>query len=157
MKEKLDRYLANEFWLDKFSKASAINCGFYGSNHRAVKIMLNHSKWVPKVVKNKKFIFENKWLLEDNFVAEAKKCWEQAGNSNNLPVKLRECSIRLQEWATTEAGNSKKKIQKVMKEIEEIQDKDSITGEEEVLCSKEKELEKLLFQEDLYWQQRAKK
>lgn len=61
IKEKLDRFLANRAWKIKFPKASATNLGFYGSDHRAIKIKLNHKIWVRKnVVTIKKFVFENK-------------------------------------------------------------------------------------------------
>lgn len=54
-------------------RACVKNCGFYGSDHRAVKISLNHTKWIKKSLPKKEFMFENKWFLEENFVEKAKQ------------------------------------------------------------------------------------
>lgn len=53
IKQKLDRFLANSNWFDQFPKTLATNCGFFGSDHRAVKISLNHSRWMQKELNGK--------------------------------------------------------------------------------------------------------
>lgn len=73
IKEKLDRFLANDHWRQLFPKAFALNCGYYRSDHKAVKLTLNHSKWVQKGPLKKSFVFENKWILKDSFCSKAKE------------------------------------------------------------------------------------
>lgn len=156
VKEKLDHFLVNFPWCESFPNAEALNCGFFGSDHRAVKLSLNLTMWVKKNVPNKNFIFENKWLLENNFEQKARqlhlvKC------ENNLPKKLERCRILLKEWAKKEVGNSKKRIEALSTEIELLHEYEDNLKINEIIADKEKELEKLLTQEEVYWQQRAKK
>lgn len=49
----MDRFLAKDYWLDFFPKAYAFNYGFFDSDHRVVKMILNHRKWVKKGVRVK--------------------------------------------------------------------------------------------------------
>lgn len=68
IKERLDRFLVNANWSNLFPNVLATNSSFYGSDHRVVKIKLNHQIWVRKERNSsKKFAFENKWKLEENF------------------------------------------------------------------------------------------
>lgn len=138
-------------------RACATNYGFYGSDHRAVKLTLNHVKWIKKSTPKKQFIFESKWLLEDKFTEKVKQSWENTKNARSLPEKLKECDDSLQNWASQEVGNTNKKIKMLMQELEKLQDEDWIEGEENLITKKEKELERLINQEEIYWQQRAKK
>lgn len=68
IKQKPDRFLVNKEWMNMFPRALSNNSGFYGSDHRAIKLSLNHRIWVAKdKVLKKYFIFENKWSLEEDF------------------------------------------------------------------------------------------
>lgn len=88
IKEKLDRFLANNNWCATFPNVFVRNCGFYGSDHRAIKIFLNHCKWVPKLKPTKQFAFENKWLLEDDFVPKAADWWRRTSEAPDLQARL---------------------------------------------------------------------
>lgn len=73
-----------------------MNCGYFGSDHRAIKLTLNVKRWVVKSNKaDKPFVFENKWLIEDSFQRETKRIWEEARNKDTLPSKLNYCGERL--------------------------------------------------------------
>lgn len=60
IKQKLDRFLVNTHWQTLFPRVISNNCGFFGSDHRAVKFSLNLRRWVAKGLKNNQFVFENK-------------------------------------------------------------------------------------------------
>lgn len=155
--EKLDRFLASDGWLNLFPKAVAYNCGFYGSDHRAAKITLNHSKWVQKSPVKKQFVFENKWIIQDGFIQKAKECWDRMADAKSLQEKLQGCSKLLEQWAEKEVGNTNMKIKALVKEINDLQANDEGILEEHLINGKERELEKLLLQEEHYWQQRSRK
>lgn len=110
IKQKLDRFLASKHWKDLIPQAIAKNCGFYGSDHRAVKLTLNHKKWVKKEPCYKPFTFENKWLLEDSFPDHAKNSWQQTNNKDNLLEKLKHCSSLIQSWAKGTVCNTGRKL-----------------------------------------------
>lgn len=110
IKERLDRFVANKAWMNLFPRALSTNCGFYSSDHRAVKLNLNFRKWVPKKTSRKPFVFENKWTLEEDFTDNARTCWEAANKERSLPEKLRKCGELVSEWGERKVGNTKKKI-----------------------------------------------
>lgn len=118
---------------------------------------LNHSVWIRKSSPKQQFVFENKWLLEDNFTKKAKESWWQTNTINSLPDRLEACGKHFVEWARQEVGNSKRNIEKLVKELDTLQSYDDCADDEELICNKERELEKLLLQGEIYWQQRAKK
>lgn len=84
IREKLDRFMANERWSLLFPKACARNCGFYGSDHRVIKLLLNVCKWIPKSPPKNQFMFENKWLLKDGFMPKAIESWKQTSSLETL-------------------------------------------------------------------------
>lgn len=48
------------------------------------------------------FIFENKWIIEDNFLDKAKQFWNSIVESDSLPKKLENCGKLLSNWAKHE-------------------------------------------------------
>lgn len=157
MKERLDRFLANLSWSNLFLRAKAINSAFFGSDHRAVKVQLNLQKWVRKTPTTKRFMFENKWLVEEDFSKVASKAWEQSKNANDLPDGLETCGKIISNQANTEVGNTKRKIEQLSREIEEEYLNEENEGPTETITNKERLLEKLMTQEELHWHQRSKK
>ncbi|KAL8473801.1 hypothetical protein ACS0TY_030599 [Phlomoides rotata] len=84
VQEKLDRFLANKSWLESFPDVKVYNMGFFGSDHRAIKLSLNHKRWSIKKINKLPFVFENKWTVEDNFYSAALKAWDQATHEAHL-------------------------------------------------------------------------
>lgn len=120
IKEKLDRFLANPSWMNLCPKAIAVNSGFFGSDHKCVKLQFNLQKWVRKDKPPKAFTFESKLLVEDDFLNVAKYSWNQAKDLIDLPSKLKQCGTLLLNWADKEVGNTKKRIDRLAKEIEAL-------------------------------------
>lgn len=156
VKERLDRFVVNQQWRKVFPYARAMNCGYFGSDHRAIKLTLNYKRWVVKKEAANSFMFENKWVLEDSFQEKAEKCWEKAKARHSLPDKLKICGELLQEWAEKDVGHTGKKIKRLSKEIEEFLSNEDNDEEDETIINKQVQLEKLLLQEEIHWQQRSK-
>lgn len=156
VKERLDRFLANDEWRKVFPNAKAMNCGYFGSEHRAIKLMLNHRKWMVKKNMEKLFVFENKWLLENSFQEVARKCWEEAKIKGTLPNRLAYCGELLQRWAINKVGNTKNKINTLVKEIDTFLLDEENDENEENIINKQRQLVKLFSQEEVYWQQRSR-
>ncbi|KAL8548727.1 hypothetical protein ACS0TY_007839 [Phlomoides rotata] len=73
--EKLDRFVANEAWLQLFPVAKASNLGFYGSDHMAIKVQLNFACETTVNMDQKRFFSENKWMMEEGFSQAVKDAW----------------------------------------------------------------------------------
>lgn len=152
--EWLDRFIANKSWKDLFPRAEATNCGFFGSDHRAVKLLLNFKQWRPKNPAKKGFMFENKWMMEEGFLAVVGQGWNEANRMETFPEKLDLCGNRINKWVSAKVGNTNQKIKQVLNEIDRLKGEE---GNGDDVKTLEKEAEKLMLQEEMYWHQRAKK
>lgn len=82
--------------------------------------------------------------------------WEQTKGRDNFQDKLHLCGELISKWAEDEIGNTRKKIQQLSEEIDNLQEADdNLPGEEDIKL-KERHLEKLLLQEEMHWHQRSK-
>lgn len=63
----------------------------------------------------------------------------------DLRAKLQQCGKLLDNWAEKEVGNTKIKIQNLLKEIDLIQSNEDITNDDFLVLEKQRELEKLLL------------
>lgn len=81
----------------------------------------------------------------------AKECWSRAAIAFELPDKLKNCGKALSEWAKEKVGNTKQKIKKLVKEINEAQLEEDFEENYDCVHDKERELQRLLLQEEHYW------
>lgn len=137
IKQRLDRFLANAHWKNLFPNAVSHNCGFFGSDHRVVKLNLNLKKWIVKTPQNKPFIFENKWTAEEDYRDQIQKAWENSVNTHSLPEKLMKCGQLVKQWADLKVGNTQEKIEKLRRETDSLHNSDASNEETKYL---EKEL-----------------
>lgn len=102
-------------------------------------------------------MFENKWLLEKKFLEAASRSWEQTKEIESLQDKLQHCGNLLLHWSNSEVGNTTHKIKLLSAEIDRLYSIEESTDYDVDISLKEKELEKLLTQEKIHWQQRSRK
>lgn len=67
IKERLDRFVANTEWINTFSSFEVKNLNFYGSDHRPIQITTKQADRSTIQSVQRRFMFEHKWLMEDNF------------------------------------------------------------------------------------------
>ncbi|KAL2898810.1 Mesocentin [Bienertia sinuspersici] len=104
-KERLDRVLMNEAWLDKYPS--------YGSDHFPIILHVIQGKNDPLDASNKPFKFEASWLHDDNFDSVVEETWSEARYSNGGEWNDWVCKggVLLQNWD----GNVYKKVPKCIK------------------------------------------
>lgn len=72
---RLDRFLCNTDWQMVFPSAEVVNLDFYGSYHRPISLSLT----LPPILNfkryPKRFTFEHKWLMEDDFADFVQYSW----------------------------------------------------------------------------------
>lgn len=81
------------------------------TDHRLILLRLSketHHIWTKN---SKRFTFEHKWLLEEDFSDFFKKSWEKMNGIGSLSEKLSQCSKVLRGWAGTRFNQLGKKIQ----------------------------------------------
>lgn len=82
-----------------FPTAEVENMDFFGSDHRPVYIYLRKSCNSNFTKSPKRFTFEHKWLLEDDFADCFQRSWEGLEVSGSLATKLLLCRSDLSDWA----------------------------------------------------------
>uniref|UniRef100_A0A803QCJ0 SHSP domain-containing protein n=1 Tax=Cannabis sativa TaxID=3483 RepID=A0A803QCJ0_CANSA len=110
--EQADWSIANNAWHCLFPKATLYHLGFYGSDHRVLKVVLQDESMQGSKVKN--FMFENHWLMEDSFFDTVKSAWTNSNltsYSNNLDhflSKQGSCIQAIQNWNSSSKSLSKR-------------------------------------------------
>lgn len=92
--ERLDRGVANEAWLRKFSDATIRHLPYSFSDHCPLLI-----QFYGKVRNEQEifFMFEAWWLMEESFKAVVKKIWDN--DISDIFCKLTRLRLGLTEWA----------------------------------------------------------
>jgi hypothetical protein len=158
IRERLDRGLINEAWLNKFEGAVLQNLDYSRSDHRPIMISFGENPTEERCGPN--FLrFEARWLKEPNFYEVVEGAWDASGNPfqpRDLAGRLAVVHKRLHQWDRSVLKGPKRKLKAARKELEEITRSD-LTAEN---IAKEKdlamEIEKLLEQEELHWSQRSR-
>lgn len=68
IRARLDRFLMNSKWLELFPHAEFKTLDYYGSDHQALLLSLKQDVNAHFFEGKKRFHFEQKWFLKDNFV-----------------------------------------------------------------------------------------
>ncbi|KAL8534077.1 hypothetical protein ACS0TY_010190 [Phlomoides rotata] len=118
--EKLDRFMANQVWMDLFSEARTYNLDFFCFDHRAVKVVLEAGDRNIFNHPTHSFTFENKCLLEEGFKEAISHAWRVGQNSRDFQERLSKCGEQLSKWAKEEVGNTKNMIKEVSKKLDKI-------------------------------------
>ncbi|KAL8475066.1 hypothetical protein ACS0TY_031475 [Phlomoides rotata] len=154
--EKLDRFVANEDWRERFPAASVTNGGFYGSDHRAIKVQLLDRCSKTRESAPTRFLFENKWLLEDGYNEMVRQVWSHGSVTVSLPERLKDCGQKIRAWAHAHSDSIPKRIKQISRRLEERLCSEQIDELSEETRKLELELEKLHSQEEMHWHQRSR-
>uniref|UniRef100_A0A803Q8N7 Uncharacterized protein n=1 Tax=Cannabis sativa TaxID=3483 RepID=A0A803Q8N7_CANSA len=165
IRERLDWAVASDSWVDVFPEHSLHHLGFYGSDHRVLKLVLTSSNSRPNSTPTcNRFRFENVWLEDPDFYRTVETSWNEGPNSlstgsgfNSFLAQQKHCVSVLRAWAKNTYHSTKSRIQFLTQEINYLQNKAMLTRED---CSKltqlQSRLDSLLYKDKIYWKQRAR-
>lgn len=103
----------------------------------------------------KRFYFEQKWMLEDDFADCVEQGWSESVLLN-LPDQLSACSHVMKRWAGQRFNKLGKQIYHLRNEMEYLWTLTPIKDNLARILRLEKKLEKLNEQEELHWYQRSR-
>lgn len=122
IRERLDRGLANATWRDKFPDATLTNCDYSRSDHRPILLSFGESieeqRSGPALLR-----FEARWLKEAGFNDVVQGAWDLSAHhvqNSSLAGRLAMVHDRLHRWDKFELKSSKRKLNTVRRELEEI-------------------------------------
>jgi hypothetical protein len=152
---RLDRFCASSNWVYHFSFYKNNHLLRYGSDHNP--ILLNFSSNFPGRHSQSNYYskkFEQMWIKDEECYRLIKECWQ--GQDPNLQQKLQATLENLHKWGHNKFGILPKRIKAAQKDLLQLQatnNKGSLMG---LVRSKEKELDDLLHNEEMWWNQRSR-
>lgn len=153
--EHLDRYLCSGDWKAIYPNASVMNLEFYGSDHRLILINLCPDNLNGIRKSAKRFYFEHKWFLDENFSHFLHHCWNSGGRSLEIPEKLRYCQREITNCAGNCFDNLAKKISCLRGKLNKLLHSNLVWDNFDRISDLEQEIERLSNKEELHWKQRA--
>lgn len=91
--------------MDLFPNAVVSNLNFYGSKHCPVKVQLKGRNTHVAQPLRRLFPFENKWLLEVDYLETIEKTWAPICYNPDLVSRLHSISSELKRWAECTSGS----------------------------------------------------
>lgn len=109
--ERLDRYMGNRNWCQKYLKAQCVNELATGSDHSPEELILDFTYTKGR----RRFRFENMWLKRQECFDLINSAWSRTGSArslDDLEPKLEECKKSLIKWSRREFKHNVQEINK---------------------------------------------
>lgn len=114
---RLDRYVADNFWIDNYPGHRVHNFNFYLSDHRPIRLDTNPTAADSPRSYTPKFTFEHKWVIEEDFEKIIEDGWGRLNSDWKLSEKLDHLAKTLSEWAKNKLGSLPKEIKRDKEEL----------------------------------------
>jgi hypothetical protein len=157
MRERLDRGLANQSWINLFDTAAIIHLEYNHSDHRPIMLDTEYYVPSPESINRSTRNFEAKWLKEEGFNDVVVQQWEAAQiGAIDVHERLRAMHGGLHVWDRTVLKGPKQTLRKAQRDLEILM-RGPITSEtDQQKHHLAKLIEKILEQEEIKWQQRSR-
>ncbi|KAA3485169.1 reverse transcriptase [Gossypium australe] len=151
IRERLDRGLANEKWLNLFPLGNIHHLSYSTSDH--CPLLINSDK-VSRGSGDRNFHFEVWWTMEDSFESTLKEIWDFPTES--IMGKLKKVHIGLLKWANTIKGKKGEIRQQLTKELECLMKEERVDETLAKIIDTKIHLNMEIEKEEVYWEQRAR-
>jgi hypothetical protein len=157
IRERLDRVLATQSWIDLFPNHGVLHEDFGKSDHRPITVD-TESRSIPHAPQRARPKFEARWLCEESVETIIQTAWDQAKQFHDwsLARKTEMVHNTLHSWDKTELRGPRHRLKQLQKELNAV-----LAGplSEEALVQQRvvlDQIEDILEQEELYWVQRGR-
>ncbi|XP_039133793.1 uncharacterized protein LOC120270793 [Dioscorea cayenensis subsp. rotundata] len=156
---KLDRFLVNGAWAERFPRLTQSSLPRLGSDHVPIRLEAGSHLVCPKP-----FRFEFVWTTAEGFSEIVKNWWKESSFSGCgafiLSKKLSNLKVKLKHWAKFDFGSIKLRKLDLLRQLEEL---DLINEDRGLSVSEQQQelaliacLEEIRKQEEIYWKQRSR-
>jgi hypothetical protein len=156
IRERLDRFVANEEWLNLYPLVSCQNLVSSASDHLPIFLdthPVNHGYI------RKRFRFEAMWLHHDQSKEQIKQAWEGTVNGDSMArvkERIQACQRRLETWEKDCFGHVTRTIKVKSKQLEELEQLPLGNQVGDQVGMLKKKLNDLLGKEEIMWRQRSR-
>lgn len=107
IEERLDRFVCDSGWNDRFNLSSISNISTMGFDHSLILLEIRSIEMLNLSLKkgNWRFYYEEHWGDFEDCTATVQSCW---ANRGNFVEKASECQAKLQHWSREKFGKSKR-------------------------------------------------
>lgn len=156
---RLDRFVANSAFLDIFPECLVSNLDWAKSDHKPIELCLDRfwgQKFIPKAARP--FKFEECWSHEDECYQIISRVgqWNIRGSSNqHLHHKLSKCAGALKDRGFKKNKERWANIHLVKDKLKSVYEM-PLPIDFTAVHSLERQLDKFLLEEEMYWKQRSR-
>ncbi|PNX66302.1 endonuclease/exonuclease/phosphatase family protein, partial [Trifolium pratense] len=115
VEEKLDRAMSSEEWCQSFPNARLECLTVTSSDHYPLWLVCDPVRIYPR--SDRKFMFENAWLVDSEFDSIVRSCWQNTG-VDGVVQKLDMCAATMSQWSKDNFQNLRREIDKCHKRLE---------------------------------------
>ena len=154
---RLDRAVANIYWLHQFPMARVEHLDVSKSDHKC--LWLKCSPSANTRGKRRPFRFEESWMTDVGCETTIKKAWEMTQSGTRMFMvwnKLKECKRQLGDWSRNSFGSLKKQIEVLKQKIQQAETLSIQDRQHENINGLRRELNLLLGKEEHMWRQRSR-
>uniref|UniRef100_A0A803P542 Reverse transcriptase domain-containing protein n=1 Tax=Cannabis sativa TaxID=3483 RepID=A0A803P542_CANSA len=157
--ERLDWCTVNQSWKNLFPRASLFHLGFYGSDHRALKVQLEDK--LSNTQSHTRFHLENHWLNDPSFSNTINSSWCLSTTFPSFPLqnflaKQSYCLSAIKDWSSSQYP-LKVQIARTQTELHRVLNNTKPTTQSlQQATFLQSNLDGLLQKDEIYWKQRAK-
>lgn len=152
VRERLDRFLADDGWTTLFPYFEVLHFPIYRSDH--APILLKFGKENRRNKNGKVFRFDAMWLSNEECGGVVSKAWQNS-NGGNIVERIGAVASSLSKWASSTFGAMKKKIREVESRLKCLQARAHDARVLEQCREAADELDELHRVEESYWYARA--
>ncbi|WVZ51469.1 hypothetical protein U9M48_002614 [Paspalum notatum var. saurae] len=98
------------------------------------------------------------WERDENLGVEIEKAWARRNPGSDLgglAENLKQVAFALRNWSREKFGHVNKEIEKLRKELDDLEWEDPV-GNRAAICFKVKQLNEILYREEMMWLQRSR-
>ena len=164
IEEKLDRFLCNEEWRAEFYDDLATNLVHWESDH--CPVMMEAKEKEQSLVYERKHVqrihYEDMWSCYEAYKDIMKNEWlKWHTNTRTSLVQMfkivaKNSMAQLQVWSREEFGDRNKKLKKLIKKLQDAKENSCQYEKENDIISTEKQIQRMLMDEEMYWKQRSR-
>ncbi|XP_050241059.1 uncharacterized protein LOC126689950 [Quercus robur] len=155
-KIRLDRMVATEEWMDLFPEVRVRHVAMSVSDHCMLMLTLKHKQ--PQRRGMKCFFFEAMWTREERCREIVEEAWELGWVEAECGIidGIKRCQEQLQDWNWKEFGNINKVLKQKKERLQQLEFWDSLHGKAEEIQKVRKEINEIQAREEVLWNQRSK-